>query len=140
MKILIKKTHPDAITPKFAHESDAGLDFYAIKDKIINPGERVKLPTGIAMELPIGYVALIWDKSGLAAKHGIKTMGGVGDCSYRGEYHIILLNTSNEPYVVKKGDKIAQFLIQKVENPEIIEVEELSNTKRGKGGFGSTGK
>jgi len=140
MKILVKKLHPDAVIPKFAHEGDAGLDFYSLEEKTIGPGERVKFSTGIAMELPAGYAALVWEKSGLATKHGIKTMAGVGDCHYRGEYVVILLNTSDEPYTVKKGDKIAQFLVQKVESPEIVEVEELTGTERGEGGFGSTGR
>ena len=83
--------------------------------------------------------ALVWDKSGHAFKSGIKTMAGVMDAGYRGEYKIILLNTSEEAFEIKKGQKIAQILIQKVEHPEIEEIQELSETSRGEGGFGSTG-
>lgn len=139
VKIKIKKLHPDAIIPHYNHEGDAGMDVYAIEDVVLWPNEPVGVPTGISMELPKGYVALIWDKSGLALKEGIKTMAGVGDSNYRGEYKIVLLNTTNQYYYVKKGQKIAQILIQPIMKAEIEEVSELSNTTRGKGGFGSTG-
>ncbi len=140
MKIKIKKIHQDAIIPKYSHKGDAGMDIYSIEDIILESGQRKMIKTGISMEIPEGYVALVWDKSGLAGKKGIKTMAGVIDCHYRGEYTIVLLNTSKEKYEIKKGDKICQILIQKVESPEIEQVSELSETKRGEGGFGSTGR
>ena len=139
MNIKIKKLNPDAIIPSYAHEGDAGMDIYSSEDVIINPGKRIGVGTGISVELPLGYVALVWDKSGHAFKSGIKTMAGVMDAGYRGEYKIILLNTSEEAFEIKKGQKIAQILIQKVEHPEIEEIQELSETSRGLGGFGSTG-
>ena len=125
--------------PKYANIGDAGMDIYSVENVIIAPGKRVLVSTGITTEIPEGYVALIWDKSGLAAKSGIKTMAGVIDCNYRGEWKIVLFNTSENNYEVKKGEKIAQALIQPVASPEIEEVSELSDTSRGKGSFGSTG-
>lgn len=138
MKIKIKKLHPDAVLPKYAHSGDAGMDLFSVEDLILKPNYRAKVKTGISIELPKGYVSLIWDKSGIASK-GIKTMGGVIDCGYRGEYIVVLVNLSSENYEIKKGQKIAQVLIQKVENPKIEIVEELSETSRGDGGFGSSG-
>jgi len=139
MKIKIKKINSEARVPIFAMEGDAGMDLYSTNDLNILPAEIVICETGIAMAIPSGYVGLIWDKSGIAFKGGIKTMGGVIDSSYRGEIKIILKNLSNHEYIIKKGDKIAQILIQKIEVPIIEEVTELDNTKRGQEGFGSTG-
>ncbi len=139
MKIKIKRLHPDAIIPNYAHPGDAGMDLYSVEeDFVLKPGERAKIKTGISIELPPGYVSLVWDKSGVGSK-GIKTFGGVLDSGYRGEYIIMLANLSPEYFEVKKGQKIAQLLIQKVEAPEIEESHELSETSRGDGGFGSTG-
>jgi len=140
MDLKVKKLHPDAIVPKFANHADAGMDLYSIEDCAINPGEVHKVKTGIAMELPEGYVSLIWDKSGLATKYSIKTIGGVIDAGYRGEYIVGLINLGKEAYQLKKGDKVSQLLIQRIERPNIELVEELSNSERGANGFGSTGK
>jgi len=139
VKIKVKRVHPGAILPHYAHDGDAGMDLYAVEDVILWPNEPVAVRTGLQIELPKGYVALIWDKSGLALKEGIKTMAGVGDANYRGEYKVVLLNTTNQYYYVDKGDKIAQILIQPVMAAEIEEVNALSETTRGTGGFGSTG-
>jgi len=140
MEIKIKKLHPDAIIPRYAHHGDAGMDLFSVEDVVIKAGERAIVKTGISIEFEEGYVALVWDKSGLAGKSGIKTMAGVLDSEYRGEYLIVLFNTSKEDFEIKKGNKIAQLLIQKVERAEIEEVENLSETKRGGGSFGSTGR
>lgn len=140
MNIKVKKLHPDAQIPNIAHEGDAGCDLFATVSVTLNPGERGQVPTGLALELPLGYVALIWDKSGLSHKAGIKTLGGVVDSGYRGEYMIGAINLGSEPYTFEKGHKVAQMLIQKVESPIFEEVVELSDTSRGEGGFGSTGK
>jgi dUTP pyrophosphatase len=139
MKIKIKKLDSDAKTPSYAHPGDAGLDIFSNENSILKPNHRKAISTGISVELPKGYVGLVWDKSGIAIKSGIKTMAGVMDASYRGEYHIVLVNLSSKNYEIKKGEKIAQLLIQKVENAQIEIVEELSSSKRGKKGFGSTG-
>lgn len=135
----MKKLDKQAILPKREHEGDAGLDLYSIMNLEIAPNERVKIGTGIAMSLPLNYVGLLWDKSGLASKEGLKVLGGVIDAGYRGEIIVAIINLSENKYKVEKGQKIAQLLIQKVELPEVCEVSELEDTKRGFGGFGSTG-
>src|SRR3989344_991251 len=137
--IKIKKLVGDAVVPKYANPGDAGMDFFANEEVIIKPNQRKLVNTGISMAIPLGYVGLIWDKSGIASKHGIKTMAGVIDSSYRGEIKILLHNLSAEEFKIEKGTKIAQMLIQPVEQKAIVEVESLDDTKRGTGGFGSTG-
>ncbi len=140
MKLKIKKLHKDAKTPKYGHHDDAGFDLLAIDDFLIKVGERFAVPTGIAMEIPEGYVGLIWDKSGVAIKSGLKTIAGVVDSTYRGEILVGVINLSKEDYLFEKGHKVAQMLIQKKETVEFEEVNELTDTNRGEGGFGSTGK
>ena len=139
MKIKIKKLREEAKIPGYAHPGDAGLDLYSCIDAEIAPGERVLIPTGLSIELPEGFVSLIWDKSGIALKGGVTCLGGVIEHTYRGEYGVLLLNTSREIYKVKKGEKVAQLLIQPIATAEIEISENLSDTKRGAGGFGSTG-
>jgi len=119
MKILIKKLAPDAKIPVFSQQGDAGMDLYSVEDAVLRPGQRITCKTGIAIKIPEGYVGLIWDKSGLSHKSGIKTLGGVFDSNYTGEYLIGLVNLGAENYEIKKGQKIAQVLFQKIENPEI---------------------
>jgi dUTP pyrophosphatase len=104
------------------------------------PQERKQIKTGIALEIPESCVGLIWDKSGLSHRHGIKTLGGVIDSGYRGEVMIGIINLSNTPYTFEKGHKVAQMIVQRIELVDIIEVEELTETERGDSGFGSTGK
>jgi len=139
MRLEVKKMDPEAKLPTRAHPDDAGLDLYSAEECILAAGERRAVKTGIALAIPTGYAGLIWDKSGLAAKAGLKTMGGVIDAAYRGEVQVILANLAQAPYHIEKGAKISQILIQKIELPEICEVEELGDTIRGEGGFGSTG-
>ena len=140
MKIKIKKLHGDAIIPKYAHFDDAGLDLFTIEDTLIKVGERIPVKTGIAMEIPVGHVGLIWDKGGVSVKGGIKTIAGVVDSSYRGEILVAVINLSDKDYKFEKGHKIAQMIIQKKETVEFEEVAELTETKRGEGRLGSTGK
>lgn len=140
MEIKIKKLHPEAKIPTYAHAGDAGFDVYAIESAVIPAGGRALLGTGIAMEIPDGYAGLVWDKSGLSNNHGLKTLGGVMDAGYRGEIKVGLINLGEKDYIIEAGNKVAQVVIQKVEHTEIKEVEELSDTTRGIGGFGSTGK
>lgn len=139
MKLEVKKLNSEAKLPTRAHSDDAGLDLYSVEERILASGERHAVKTGIAVAIPMGYVGLIWDKSGLAVKAGLKTMGGVIDAAYRGEIMVIVANLSDAPYAIQKGSKIAQLLIQKVELPEVCEVSELDDTIRGESGFGSTG-
>lgn len=140
MELKIKKLHPNAKIPTYAHDSDAGFDLYALESVTIPVGARVLVGTGIAMEIPDGYAGLAWDKSGLSNNYGLKTLGGVMDAGYRGEIKVGVINLGEKDYTIEAGHKIAQVIIQKVEHAEIKEVAELSDTTRGHGGFGSTGK
>ena len=140
MKIKIKKLHSDAIIPKYAHIGDAGMDLYTIEPFELEPKERKSVRLGLAVEIPKGYVGLIWDKSGLSHKYGIKNFGGVIDSGYRGEIHTGIMNLSDKFFSFEKGHKIAQLLIQKIEEVYFEEVQELNNSDRGKNGFGSSGK
>ncbi len=126
--------------PKSAQEGDAGSDLRASEEITIPSKGRCLVPTGISMAIPIGYVGLIWPRSGLAVKHGIDSGAGVIDSGYRGEIRVLLFNHSDVDFKVVKGDRVAQILIQKVETPQFIQVETLDETERGAGGFGSTGK
>lgn len=140
MKIKIKLLHEDAILPKYAHPDDAGMDLFAIEDTTFMPGEIKPVKSGIAVEIPKGHVGLIWDKSGIGVKEGLKVMGGVIDSGYRGEILIGMANISKKSYVFEKGHKVAQMLVQKIERPSVVLVNKLSETKRGHGALGSTGK
>ncbi len=140
MELKIKKLHPEAKMPTYAHHNDAGMDLYAVEETIIPAQGRVLVPTGLAMAIPDGYVGLVWDKSGISYKAGLKVIGGVADAGYRGEIFVGIMNTTDEEYIFAKGDKVAQMLIQKVEQPTLLEVDELDETARGEGAFGSTGK
>lgn len=140
MKVKIKKLNLDAKLPSYAHPGDAGMDVFAVEATELTPGEIKAVKTGISMEIPDGYAGLIWDKSGIAIKEGLKVMGGVIDSGYRGEIMVGMCNLGKKPYRFEPGHKIAQMLIQKIECPEIDETSELGDTSRGGGGFGSTGK
>lgn len=140
MVLKVKKLDARAKLPTRATPGDAGLDLYSTQEVVIRSGERLMVGTGIAMEIPIGYAGLVWDKSGLAAKKGLKVMGGVIDAGYRGEVRVVLTNLDDDAHTIAVGDKIAQLLIQKVEFPEVTEASELSDSERGDGGFGSTGR
>jgi len=139
--IKIKKLHPDAIMPHYAHDGDAGMDVYSVEDITIMHKKRELISTGLSFEIPKGFEIQIRPKSGLALKHGltIPNTPGTLDSGYRGELKVILLNTGDEPYEVKKGEKIAQIVLARYEEAEIQEVNDLSDTQRGDGGFGSTG-
>lgn len=139
MQLFIKKVYPDAVVPQFAHHNDAGMDLYTRESVTILPGQRVQISTGIAMQIPDGYVGLMWDKSGLSHKGGLKTLGGVIDAGYRGEVFVGLCNLGDVAYSFEAGQKVAQLIIQKIEQPTLVVVEELEDSKRGTGAFGSTG-
>ncbi len=139
MQVNVKKINPDAKLPQYTIKGDAAMELYSVEDVLLNAGDIIACQTGIAMAIPEGFVGLIWDKSGIAVKGGLKTMGGVIDSNYRGEIGVIIRNLSKKDYKINKGDKIAQMLIQKVECPIIEKVQELDDTERGEGGFGSTG-
>lgn len=140
MKIKIKKLHPDAKIPFYAHPGDAGMDLFTVEPFELEPMERKSVPLGLAVEIPEGYVGLVWDKSGLSHKYGLKNFGGVIDSGYRGEIHAGIMNLSDKFFSFEKGHKIAQLLIQKIEDVTFEETDELSETTRGDHGFGSSGK
>lgn len=142
MKVLIQRIDKELPLPKYALPGDAGMDLYSRIDYTLNPGERALIPTGIAIALPEGYVALIHPRSGLAIKHGISMVNTPGtiDSGYRGEIQVILINHDPKtPFNVGRGERIAQIVFQKYEQAELSEVEYLPESARGAGGFGSTG-
>ena len=139
MQIKIKKLKDGVKIPSYAHPGDVGMDVYSLEEKVLRPGERHVFFSGFAMEFPIGYAAIVADKGGVA-KRGLHTMGGVFDAGYRGEYNVQLVNLSGEAVNIEIGDKLAQIIIYPVEIPTIKEVKELTETSRGEGRFGSTGK
>lgn len=140
MRIKIKRLNPEAILPTYAHPGDVGLDLYALADHTLTPGERHVFDLGFAMEFDSGYAAIVKDKSSLPKNGGIHTMGGVFDAGYRGEYNVQLINLGQEPYEIKKGNKIAQLIIYPVIIADLEETDALSDSSRGDGRFGSTGK
>lgn len=139
MKIKLKRMGATKL-PSYAHTGDAGMDVYSMDTHKLYPGERKIFPLGFAMEFPIGYFALMMDKSSLPKNGGLHVIGGVFDSCYRGSYNVQIINLGREPYLITAGDKIAQIVLLPVLTGELEEVEELSETERGTGGFGSTGK
>jgi len=168
--VKVKRLHPDAVIPKYAHEGDAGFDLVAVEDVIVEPGETVKVPTGLAFELPPGYEMQIRPRSGITLKTKLRVQLGTVDASYRGEINVIVDNFDYDAgpyddeliditgnilrasdyfnvwdefaigsYLIRKGDRIAQAVINAVPHAIITEVNELSESERGTGGFGSTG-
>ncbi len=143
-KVAVKKLREGAVLPTFGSNEAAGADLYACleQDVTIGPGETVFVPTGLAMELPRGYAGLIYARSGLACKRGLAPANKVGvvDSDYRGEFIVALHNHGSQPQTISHGERIAQLVVTPVLIPEYIEVETLSDTQRGTGGFGSTGR
>ncbi|MCR3759048.1 dUTP diphosphatase [Clostridium felsineum] len=141
VNLKVKKIDEAAILPEYAHEGDAGLDLFSIEEKIIKAGESALIRTGIQMELPRDTEAQVRPRSGLALKHSITVLNTPGtiDEGYRGEVKIILINHGKEDFKVEKSMKIAQMVIKPVLRVKVEEVEELSDTDRGQGGFGSSG-
>lgn len=139
MIVKYKKLDPSIPDLQYAYGGDAGLDIYATESTILTPFQPVLINTGVKMAFPLGYVALIWDKSSLASL-GIHALGGVIDSNYRGEIKVVLINLTNKKINIQKRQKIAQILLQKVEKMEMIEVEKLNSSSREDKGFGSSGK
>ncbi len=142
MKLKIKKLTQEAVIPAYQTELAAGFDLHSIEDYMLKRGERKLIKTGLAFEIEPGYEVQIRPRSGLAFKHGITVLNTPGtiDADYRGEIMVLLINLGEDDFEIKKGERIAQAVIAPVIQAEFVEVEELSETKRGKGGFGSTGK
>ncbi len=141
IKVLVKKINENAKMPSYAHFGDAGVDLYAARDTVVPPHGRALVPTGLKIAIPNGYEGQVRPKSGLALKHGITVLNtpGTVDAPYRGEVGVILFNSSDNEYVARSGEKIAQMVFCKVENAEFELADELPDTDRGEGGFGSTG-
>jgi len=142
MILKIKKLNKEAIIPKYQSELAAGFDLHSIKDYVLKKGERKLIKTGLAFEIEEGYEVQIRPRSGLAFKHGITVLNSPGtiDADYRGEIMVLLINLGGEDFEIKKGERIAQAVVAPVVQAKFEEVEELSSTKRGDKGFGSTGK
>ncbi len=139
MELKIQRIHEDAKLPLYQHKGDAGLDIFSSVDCVLEAGEVKPVPTGIKMAVPGGYVGLVWDKSGISLR-GVHRLAGVIDSGYRGEVRVVMVNLGNEAFVIEKGMKIAQLLVQPVTEMKVVETEELETTSRGEEGFGSTGK
>ncbi len=140
VEIKFQKLHPDAQVPNYAHIGDAGADVYSVTEVTLYPQNRVVIPTGLAVDIPIGYELQVRPKSGLALKHGITVLNSPGtvDAGYRGEIKVILINFGAAAYTFVKGQKIAQLVLKPVIQANYVE-SELGNSDRGVGGFGSTG-
>lgn len=138
----VARLHPRARLPTRAYDHDAGFDLYAVEARRLGPGGRGSVRTGIAVEIPAGQAGLVLPRSGLAERHGIALVNAPGliDSGYRGELRVLLLNTDPvEPFEVAEGDRIAQLVLVRIEAPELEEVEQLADSTRGAGGFGSSG-
>lgn len=130
----------DGELPAYASEGAAGADLRAACDVILAPGARAAVPTDVHVEIPPGHVGLIWPRSGLAVRHGLDTLAGVIDSDYRGEVRVVLVNHGPEAVTLARGDRIAQLLVQRVERAVFTRVDNLIESERGQGGFGSTGR
>ena len=141
LRVLIVRSDPAIALPGYAREGDAGLDLTAAAAVTLEPGGREVVPTGLRVAIPEGYAGLVMPRSGLARRSGVTVLNAPGliDSGYRGEIGVLLVNHGHEPAVIKCGDRIAQLVIQPVARAELVEVRELPESRRGEGGFGSTG-
>ena len=141
--VLVRRLDPEVDLPSYAHPGDAGLDLVTTVDAVVPPGERVLLPTGIAVALPEGYAAFVHPRSGLAVKYGVSLVNSPGtiDAAYRGEIAVSLVNLDpRDAVTLRRGDRVAQLVIQRVEHAVLHEVDALPGSDRGAGGFGSSGR
>lgn len=142
LDVLLARLDPDLPLPAYAHPGDAGADLRTTVDVRLAPGERALVPTGVALAVPQGYVALVHPRSGLAARHGLSVLNtpGTVDAGYRGEVKVLLVNLDpREPLELRRGDRVAQLVVQRVEQVRFVEVDTLPGSERGDGGYGSTG-
>ncbi|GAB3436651.1 dUTP diphosphatase [Phycicoccus ginsengisoli] len=140
--VPLRRLDPDLPVPSYAHPGDAGADLHAALEVVLAPGERTLVPTGVALALPEGYVGLVHPRSGLAARHGITIVNAPGtvDAGYRGEVLVNLVNLDpTEPFTVRRGDRIAQLVVQQVARVEFVEVDSLDDSSRGDTGHGASG-
>jgi dUTP pyrophosphatase len=131
---------PTGSLPEYSSTGAAGADLRASEAVTIAPGARAAVPTAVRLQIPPGHVGLVWPRSGLAVRHGIDTLAGVIDSDYRGEVRVVLVNHGDEPFLVARGDRVAQLLVQRVERAAFAAVSSIEETERGGGGFGSTGR
>lgn len=142
LEVLLQRLDPELPLPAYARPDDAGADLVSTVDVRLRPGERMLVPTGIAIALPAGYAAFVHPRSGLAARHGLSIVNtpGTVDAGYRGEIKVLLVNLDpHEPVELQRGDRIAQLVVQRVEQVVFTEVDGLPESARGRGGYGSTG-
>ena len=142
MRVHVKRLDPAVPLPRYAHASDAGLDLHAASRVVIAPGARAVVPTGLAVAIPPGFAGFVLPRSGLALRHGLTVLNAPGliDAGYRGELRVLLVNhDADSAATVERGERIAQLVVQAVETVELVEVDDLSASERGAGGFGSTG-
>ena len=141
-EVQVRRLHPDAVLPAYAKDGDAGADLTAVASVTLRPGERALFPTGIAIALPEGWVGLVHPRSGLAARHGVSVVNAPGtvDSGYRGEVLVNLINLDpTDEVVIRRGDRVAQLVIQQVAHAELVEVDSLPTSQRGDTGHGSSG-
>lgn len=143
MKVRLRKVRPSATLPQYQTELSAGMDLVADLDRarVLQPGERFQVPTGLAIALPAGFEAQVRARSGLAHKHGLTMSNGVGtiDADYRGEIKVLVVNNGAEPFTVEPGMRVAQMVVTRYERIQWEETDDLDETARGSGGFGHTG-
>ncbi|WP_370037901.1 dUTP diphosphatase [Nocardioides sp.] len=142
MPVPVVRLDPELPLPSYAHPGDAGADLHTTVDVVLAPGARALVPTGIALALPEGYVGLVHPRSGLAARHGVSIVNtpGTVDAGYRGEVKVLLVNLDPaEPVELRRGERVAQLVVQRVERAAFVEVDALPDSARGSGGYGSTG-
>lgn len=143
LTVSLVRLDPDLPVPSYAHPGDAGADLHSAVEVHLGPGERALVPTGVALALPVGYVGLVHPRSGLAARHGISIVNAPGtiDAGYRGEIQVCLVNTDREQgFTVRRGDRVAQLVVQRCEVVQFVETDDLGGSERGLGGYGSTGE
>jgi dUTP pyrophosphatase len=142
-ELPVRRLDPGLPLPAYAHPGDAGADLCAAEEVVLPPGGRATVGTGMAVAVPDGYAAFVHPRSGLASRHGITVVNAPGtvDAGYRGEVKVVLLNTDPaEPFTIRRGDRVAQLVVQPVTRVRFLDVAELPGTPRGEGGFGSTGQ
>jgi dUTP pyrophosphatase len=140
-RLLVRRLHPEAVLPAAAYAGDAGLDLASVEEAVLAPGERRTVGTGLAVAIPDGHAGFVQPRSGLAARHGITVVNSPGliDSGYRGELRVVLLNTDREtPFNVRPGDRIAQLVVLKLPELEVVEAVELPSSERSERGFGSS--
>ena len=138
-EFVIERIHKNAQLPSKGSPEAAGYDLYCVDDVVIHPGGRVLIPIGIKSQIPKGYYGRIADRSGLAAKHGLTVQAGVIDSDYRGEWRVLLHNTGPSPHFMPMGSRVAQAVLTKIADFDVVEIQDVDETPRGGGGFGSTG-